>query len=254
MLYASTKQERLMFAASVTDSAERGLERFFEYLPQLVGAIVLLILGVIVAKILQKIVQGALNGVRFDQTLKSTAAGPYITRAFPSPARFVGRVAYWLVFLIFLSAAVSALNLPVLDKIVNGIYSYIPHIIASVLIFLVAGAISAGSAAFVRTAMGDTPLSKLISAVIPALTMGIAIFMILDELNIAENIVTITYTALIASAALGAALAFGLGGRDVAAQILSQAYESGQKNAGAAKAEVARAKERTQRKVNERRR
>lgn len=240
-----------MFAASVTDSAERGLERFFEYLPQLIGAIVLLILGAIVASVLQKIVQKALGSVKFDQTLHNSAAGPYIRRAFPSPARFVGRVAYWLIFLIFLSAAVSALDLPVLDKIVNGIYSYIPHIIASVLIFLVAGAISAGSAAFVRTAMGETALSKLISTVIPAITMGIAIFMILDELNIAENIVTITFTALMASISLGLALAFGLGGRDVAAQMLQQAYKAGQANAAAAKADVQRAKARTQQKIRD---
>ena len=240
-----------MFAASVRESAERGMERFFEYLPQLLGAVVLLIIGVIVAKILEAVVRGALTKVRFDQALFNTAAGGYISRAFPNPARFVGRVAYWLIFLIFLSAAVSALNIPVLDQIVNGIYSYIPHIIASVLIFLVAGAISAASATFVRTVMGDSALARLIGAVIPAITMGIAIFMILDELNIAENIVTITFTALMFSISLGLALAFGLGGRDVAREMLDQAYRSGQAKAPAVKAEVQQAKARAQRKAKD---
>jgi hypothetical protein len=241
-----------MFAASVTDSAERGLARFFEYLPQLLGALVLIIIGVVVAKILQAAARGVLARVGFDRTLFNTSAGPYISRAFPSPSNFVGRVVYWLVFLFFLSAAVSALNLPVLDRIVNGIYSYIPHIIASVLIFLVAGAVSAGSTAFVRTALGNTPLSRLIGTVIPAITMGIAIFMILDELNIAENIVNITFMAIMFSVSLGLALAFGLGGRDVAGRILEQAYEAGKNNAGAAKAEVSRAKQRTERKLKNR--
>ena len=241
-----------MFAASVTESAERGLGRFFEYLPQLIGAVVLLIIGVIVAKMLQAIVSRALGGIGFDRALMGTAAGPYLSRAIPAPAKFVGRVVYWLVFLFFLSAAVSALNLPVLDRIVHGIYSYIPHIIASVLIFLVAGAVSAGSAAFIRAAMGDSALSRLLAAVIPTITMGIAIFMILDELNIAENIVNITFTAIMFSASLGLALAFGLGGRDVAARMLEQAYESGQRNAGTAKAEVARAKDRVERKAKNR--
>lgn len=58
---------------------------------------------------------------------------------------------------------------------------------------------------------------------------------------IAEGIVMITYTALIGAVALGLALAFGLGGRDVAARLLEQAYESGRQNASSAKSEVQRA-------------
>ena len=57
--------------------------------------------------------------------------------------------------------------------------------------------------------------------------MGIATFMILDQLNIAPAIVEITYIALLGSVALGMAIAFGLGGRDVAARLLEDAYRAG---------------------------
>jgi hypothetical protein len=58
--------------------------------------------------------------------------------------------------------------------------------------------------------------------------MGIAVFMVLNQLRIATDIVTITYAALMGAVALGAALAFGLGGRDVASRMLEEAYRRGQ--------------------------
>lgn len=76
--------------------------------------------------------------------------------------------------------------------------------------------------------MGDTPTGKVVGTVIPVLVMSIAGFMILNQLGIAEQIVTITYTALIGAAALALALAFGLGGRDVAGRMLQDAYDTGQ--------------------------
>src|ERR671939_714855 len=102
--------------------------------------------------------------------------------------------------------------------------------------------------------MGDTPLGKIVATAVPVLVMSIATFMILEQLKIATQIVTITYAAIWGAIALGSALAFGLGGRDVAARMLEGAYQSGQLNKeqykrdlaqgmGRAKAEASQKKE-----------
>ena len=78
--------------------------------------------------------------------------------------------------------------------------------------------------------MGDTGLGRIVATAAPVLVMTIATFMILDQLKIAEDIVVITYAALLGSIALGSALAFGLGGRDVAREMLMGAYTKGQAN------------------------
>ena len=70
----------------------------------------------------------------------------------------------------------------------------------------------------------------MIATVVPILIMAVAGFMILDQLQIAETIVTITYASLLGAVALGMALAFGLGGREVAARMLEGAYQVGQQN------------------------
>lgn len=226
-------------------SFQDGLEGLFEYLPQLIGALLLLVVGYFVAMFLKSVVRKGLQRMRFDRALHTSPAGNVISRIVESPSRFVGRVVYWLVFLGFISLAISALNLPVLNNLIGAIYSYLPHVIAAIIIFLVASTISGVAVAFVQRVMGRTALAKLLSAVIPSLTMSIAVFMILNELMIAEEIVLITYTALIGAVALGLALAFGLGGREVAARLLEQAYDAGRQNADVAKRDISRAKANT---------
>lgn len=222
-------------------SAEGGFDRFFEFLPQLLGALILLVIGYFVARVLMQVTRKLLKQVRFDRSLHTSPAGGVLSRFMESPTMFAGKVVFWLVFLGFVSLAIAALNLPALNAFMGAIYGYLPHVIAAVVIFLVASAVSAGAVALVTRVMGKTALSKMIATVIPSLTMSIAVFMILEELMIAEGIVMITYTALIGSVALGLALAFGLGGRDVAARLLEQAYESGRQNAGTVKEEARRA-------------
>ena len=226
-------------------SFQDGLEVLFEYLPQLIGALLLLVVGYFVAMFLKSVVRKGLQRMRFDRALHTSPAGNVISRIVESPSRFVGRVVYWLVFLGFISLAISALNLPALNNLIGAIYSYLPHVIAAIIIFLVASTISGVAVAFVQRVMGRTALAKLLSAVIPSLTMSIAVFMILNELMIAEEIVLITYTALIGAVALGLALAFGLGGREVAARLLEQAYDAGRQNADVAKRDISRAKANT---------
>ena len=226
-------------------SFQDGLEGLFEYLPQLIGALLLLVVGYFVAMFLKSVVRKGLQRMRFDRALHTSPACNVISRIVESPSRFVGRVVYWLVFLGFISLAISALNLPALNDLIGAIYSYLPHVIAAIIIFLVASTISGVAVAFVQRVMGRTALAKLLSAVIPSLTMSIAVFMILNELMIAEEIVLITYTALIGAVALGLALAFGLGGREVAARLLEQAYDAGRQNADVAKRDISRAKANT---------
>jgi hypothetical protein len=122
---------------------------------------------------------------------------------------------------------VSQLGIEALDNFVAVIGAYLPNIVAAVLIFVLAGAIAAAVGGLVARTMGDTPTGKIVGSVVPVLVMAIATFMILDQLEIAPEIVTITYAALIGGVFLAMALAFGLGGRDVAGRMLAEAYDKG---------------------------
>ena len=211
-------------------SFENILGRIIDFLPNLLGAILILIVGYMIAKLLEKVIRKMLNRARFDRAIHESSAGKAISRFVESPSQLGGRIGFWLVFVGAISLAVSALNLPVLNDLLSTIYSYIPSVIAAVLIFLVASAISAGVSGFATRVMGRTALAKIVSTVVPAVVMSLAVFMILNQLGIARDIVNILFTAIVGAVALGLALAFGLGGRDVARELLEQAADSARSN------------------------
>ena len=198
------------------------------WLPRLFAFLAILVIGYLVAKIVAGIIMKVLQRAGLDRTLHSGTGGRYVQKIAPQPARLVSKIAFWVLFLGAVSLAASVLKIAALTAFIAAVFAYIPNVIAAVLIFLVAGAISGAVVALVQRTMGDTGTGKILSAIVPALVMGIAIFMILEQLKIAHDIVVTTYTLLLGAIALAAALAFGLGGREVAGQMLQSAYQTGQ--------------------------
>jgi hypothetical protein len=246
-----------MMLFSISDSVQRGFTVFFEWLPRLAGALLVLVIGYFVAKLIGKLLFRVLQRAGLDRTLHSGQGGNFVQRVTDSPSGLIGRIAFWAVFLGAISLAASVLGIAALTGFVAAIWAYLPNVVAALAIFLVAGAISAAVAGLVGRTMGDTPLGKIVATAVPIVVMSIAVFMILEQLKIATQIVTITYAAIWGAIALGSALAFGLGGRDVAARMLEGAYQSGQRNKAQfkrdldqgmqrASTEVDRAKERAQ--------
>ena len=145
---------------------------------------------------------------------------------------------FWVIMLFVISSAIGTLGIPALTGFMNQVLAYLPNVIAALLIFIVAAAIAGALGGLVHRTMGDTPTGRIVRAAAPALIMGIAVFMILTQLGIAPVIVTITYVALIGATALAAALAFGLGGRDAAAQLIDSGYRKAQDQAETVKADL----------------
>ena len=220
----------MVAAFDIGESVERAFTVFFTWLPALVGAVVVLVVGYFIAKLVKKLVTNGLERAGLDRTLHNGQGGQMIQKVTSKPSSLLGRLAFWGVMLGAISLAVSVLGIEALTDVVAAIYGYLPNVLAAVLIFLVAGAISAGVATLVSRTMGDTALGKIVATAAPILVMTIATFMILDQLMIAESIVTITYAGLVGAIALGSALAFGLGGREVAGEMLQGAYEKGREN------------------------
>jgi Conserved TM helix len=235
-------------AVKIGDSLQQALNSFFGFLPNLLGFLVILFIGYVVAKIVKGLLTKVLDKVGLDRALHSGQTGQYVEKISPgaSPSKLVGSVAFWFIFLGAVSLAVSALKIPALTTFVSSIYGYLPNVIAAVIIFVVAGAIAGAVATLVTKTMGDTPTGKLVATVAPLLIMAIATFMILNQLQIAPAIVTITYAVLLGSLGLGMALAFGLGGRETAGALVSGAYGKAQQQSGQVRQDMETGKQRGQ--------
>jgi Mechanosensitive ion channel, conserved TM helix len=217
---------QLIGGVEIGDSLQRGLDELVAFLPRLVGFLIILLIGWLIARAVKALVVKGLQSVGIDRALSGGSAGPYVARAMPDarPSEIIGTIAFWFLFLGAIAIAVSQLGISALDNFVQSIAAYLPNVVVAILIFVVAGVVATAASSFINRTFGDTATGKIAGVGAPIVIMGIATFMILDQLQIAPAIVEITYIALIGSVALGAALAFGLGGRDAAARLLDDAY------------------------------
>ncbi|HWI44074.1 MAG TPA: hypothetical protein VNS81_10670 [Nocardioides sp.] len=232
----------------IKDSLQTGFDNFFGFLPNVLGFLVLLVIGFIVAKVVKTAVRKGLEMTGVDGHLQRSSAHTYVERIAPGArvSALVATVAYWFVFLFFAVAAVSALKIPALTSFMNDVLAYLPNVVVAIAIFVVAAVVSGAVAAGITRIMGDTPTGKIAATVLPAVVMVVAMFMILEQLQIAPEIVRIAFAATMGALALGLALAFGLGGRGVAQKMLEDAYEKGRQERSRVKADIQTGKARAE--------
>ena len=221
-------------AVEVGDSLQRGLDNLIGFLPNLIGFLIILAIGYVIARIVKTVVAKLLEKVGTDRAIHTGSTGEYVNRVAPGfrPSSTIGTIAFWFIFLGALAIAVSQLGIASLDNFLAEIVAYLPNVVAAVLILVVAIALAGFVGTALERTMGDTPTGKVVRSVAPVLILAIGTFMVLDQLQIAPQIVTITYAALLGGLFLAMALAFGLGGRDVANRMLSDAYDRGRSGTG----------------------
>ena len=219
---------RVSFAAvDVGASLQRGLDNLIGFLPNLIGFLIIVAIGYVIARVVKTVVTKLLQKIGTDRAIHAGPTGEYVNRVAPGfmPSSVIGTIAFWFLFLGALAIAVAQLGIAALENVVGEIAAYLPNVVAAVLILVVAIALAGFVGTLIERTMGDTPTGKVVRSVAPVLILAIGTFMVLDQLQIAPQIVTITYAALLGGLFLAMALAFGLGGRDAAGRMLSEAYD-----------------------------
>jgi len=214
----------------VLNSLERAFTTLVDYIPRIIGALIVLLIGYIIARLLRTGLTKLFQKLRLDEKLGNGQPVQYLRRFSPggSPSALLGTIVFWLVMVFTITSAIGTLGIPALTGFMNLVLSYIPNVIAAILILLLAVAIAGAIGAIAQRAIGNTLLGRIVGSAGPALVMVIAVFMILTQLNIAPIIVSATFIALVGALALGSALAFGLGGRDAAAEMINAGYRRAQ--------------------------
>ncbi len=199
---------------------------FLDFVPKLIGALIVLIIGLIVAAGLDALVEKVFETVRLDAFLEKIGLRPVFERAGLKlrGAYFLGRLVYWFVVLGFLLAISDTLGLYALSGFLTSVVDYIPNVIAAVLILLASLVLGH----FLRRVVTASVLSAKLHA---AHFLGTLVWWVvvvfgflaaLAQLNIAAQIVQTIVTGFIAMLALAGGLAFGLGGRDYAHHLLEK--------------------------------
>lgn len=214
------------WGAAIFSSLAAALALLFSFVPKLIGFLVILLIGWIVATALSKAVTFLLRKFGFDRV--SARIG--LTRLEQQmglrmdTAEILGRVVYWFVFLIFLVPAVNALGLTSVSNILNQVVAYIPNVFVAILVLFLGTLAATFVSDIVRGATSSANIGNpsIFAAIARYAILGFAALIALEQLQIAPSLLNILFTAIVGAAALAFGLAFGLGGRETAQRLLDR--------------------------------
>ena len=210
-----------------------GLSTLFSAIPRVIGFLVILIIGWIIASLLAKAVAGLLRTVKFNELADRSGFSGFVQKMGiqRDASGVLADVAKWFVRLIVLVVAFDALGLPAVSEVLQRLLLWTPNLVVALIVLVIAGLAATALSNLVRGATAQAGLgnSDLIANIARVAVMAFAVVIAVNQLGIGVQIVNTLFTAIVGALALG--LAFGLGGRDTAAQIIETSYQKGQQAA-----------------------
>jgi hypothetical protein len=202
------------------------------FLPELIGAIIIFVAGLIIAKLVKMGIVKLLRLVRFDSAADKTGVKGFLDKGgiVKAPSEIIGVLTYWFIMILVLIASLDALGLPIVSDILNDIFLYIPNVVAAIIVLILGILFGNLFSAVVRTAASNAGLStaeglgKMALYAIVVFSSAIALI----QLGIGKEIVSSAFGLAFGALALAFGLAFGLGGRDVASNYLKKWLDKNQ--------------------------
>ena len=200
---------------------------FGQLVPALLGALVILFAGDLLAKVLEKITERLLRRVRLNHFLERGGVIQAVERSgtHVNPTRVIANLVFWLVMFTVILLAANALGLQSLANVVSTLVGYIPSVIAAIVIILLGIVLGGFVGGLIGASAGGLHGGRALARVGRGGVILLAVFMALQELGIATDIVTTAFALLFGAISLAMALAFGLGNRELAAEVTREWYD-----------------------------
>jgi len=168
--------------------------------------------------------------VRLDRFSQRSGLSKFLSRGDikHSLADILGTMFFWIILLFFIYLAADVLNFTLVQDALNRVISFIPDLIAAVIIIIIGVLLASFFRGVVRVAAANYGLAHqdLIATVVQYLVIFFSVAMAMEELGVATHILVNSVLIIIAAIAFGLALAFGLGGKEVAGKMVSKILES----------------------------
>ena len=203
---------------------------FVQFAPRLVLAIVFFIIGWILGSLISKAIQQVFTSLKIDSLFSSIGADNFFKKAGVTlnSGYFIGEVARWFVIIVFLLPSLSLVGLTdVSSFLTDGVLGFLPQVIIAAFVLIIAAIVSEGLEKVVLATAKSVNLkaASVLSLVAKYSIWIFAVIIVLGKLGLGDYM-SILFTGIVAMLSLGGALAFGLGGRDAAARLLTKLGES----------------------------
>jgi uncharacterized oligopeptide transporter (OPT) family protein len=200
---------------------------FTDLVPALLGALVIVFAGYLLAKILEKLADRFLRRIHLNRMLERGGVMQAVERSgtHVNPTRVLANLVFWLVMFAVILIAANALGLDSIANVFQDLVSYIPSVIAAIVIILLGIVLGGFVGGLIAASAGGLHGGRALARVGRGGVILLAIFMALQQLGIATEIVTTAFAILFGAIALALALSFGLGNRDLAGEVTREWYE-----------------------------
>jgi mechanosensitive ion channel-like protein len=210
------------------DHAMQDLARNFEhFVPRLLAMLIIALLGWVVAYVLKVSVRGILRVVKFDKLSDNAGATQLLNKlALPSSSELLSRVVFWMAWMGFILLGVEVLEIVGLQEYISRFFLYLPRLFVALFIvfFGLVAASFFSRAALLAAVNADSPSPGLLATLIRTIIVIFAVTMAFEQLGLAERTILVAFAIAFGALMLGLAIAFGMGGRDLAKQFLERRF------------------------------
>jgi hypothetical protein len=209
------------------------LNTLLSAIPRIIGFAVVLIVGWIISSLLARAVQARLHAVKFNELADRSGFADFVEKmgVRDDASGVIAGIVKWIVRLITLVVAFDTLGLPAVSNVLNQLLLWLPNLIVALVVLVVGGLAANALSRLVRGATAEAGLTnpQTLETVTKAAVWGFAIVVAVNQLGIATTLINTLLIGIVGAMALAFGLAFGLGGRERAAQILDTMGRGGQR-------------------------
>ncbi len=210
------------------------------FLPNLLAMLVILLLGILLARVVRLVFVRFLAAVKFDSWSDRMGVTALLRKGdlWARPSLALGAIVFWLLIIVVLMGGLNALKITVVDQLVAQFFQYLPRAFSAVLI-LVIGYVLAGfvsRAALIAAVNNGFHYARMLAEAIRLLLTVLVLAMVLEQLQVAPGIVLAAFSIIFGGIVAALAIAFGVGGIDAARRMIER--ESVEKSAKGAKDDI----------------
>jgi hypothetical protein len=219
------------WSAAIMASLTTALSLFLGAIPRIIGFLVILVIGWFISGLLASAVAALLRAVRFNELAQRSGFSGFVNNmgVRTDASGLLANIVKWFVRLIVLVVAFDALGLPAVSQVLQQFLLWIPNLVVAVVVLVIAGLAANALGNLVRGSTAQAGLGNpdLLATIARVAVWGFGIVVAVNQIGIAQTLVNTLFMGFIGALALAAGLAFGLGGRETAAQIVQGWYRQG---------------------------
>ena len=216
---------REIIITELTNAFQEMIRAFAHYLPRVIVMLVIAIVGWLIAYLLKVIVRSILRLTKFSKLSENSGATQLLNQAaLPSSTELVSRFVFWVAWIGFILLGVNFLGIVALEQYISRFFLFVPRLFVA-LVILFFGSLAASffsRAALLAAVNANFRSSRLVSVSIRVIISIFALSMVFEVLGVAEETMLLAFGTVFGAVMLGLAIAFGLGGKDLAREFLER--------------------------------